>query len=1677
MSETKGVKIRFEADDSKLQSSLKSIESESKKLQKSLKEIDRLLELDPSNTTLLTKKQELLSKSIENTSKQLQSMEASQEKITAGYKNWEKNKDAIETIKESIVDLRRKQDELTENYKEAQKAYEAGLIPEESLSKARKAVDDVKNKIRELKSTTETLKGEDGLVNEDVYQHYILSTESLRINLQALNVQQEQLNATLNGTDNATEDAAAALDEERRAAEQAAQEEAARKRAVEQAAAADKKAKQAAKDYSQALDNLKNSASKVKDDIKSMATAVATGVTAIGSAVAAGTTAATKVGMEFTSSMSNVKALSGATVEEFEALENAAAYAGANTSKTASEAADALGYMALAGWDTTQMLDGLMPVLRASEAGSMDLATCSDLVTDSMSAMGIAVGDLNHYLDVCTKAQSSSNTSLQQLLQAYIGCGGTLKNLNVSMEESAAVLGTLANRGIKGAEAGTALNSILVNLVGANKNAASAMKELGVSAWDENGNFIGLANTLKVLNGALADCTDEEKNLFEARIGGKTQMDTLQALISGVAGEYDNLNEKLNNANGALEATAKTMQDNLTGDITTLKSTLEGVGITIYNSLEEPFRSAAKEAIDSIRGLNSNLSDGEMAESIKRIAEAFSELLKSAAEFAADDAIPDIINSLEWIADHSDFVISGLTGMGAAWVTWKLGNVVLHVKDLIAAIKLYKTASAESAAAQAALTTATEAVTASETAHATAAGSATTAEAGLTTASTATTTANTELAAAAAAAGTAEADLATSAAAAATAEAGAATASSATVAANAETAVTAVAAGAAQTEQATSATAVATAETGAAAASSTAAAANTGLAASSSAAAASQAQLAAAAKMTTMAHLAMGAAIVSVVALLAKFIASKIDAAAEELRNKNKLSETTQALYDQAKAYEETTAAIKTNAAEADHNAEASYNQWNAIKALVDENGRAKGSVEGLENAVSRLNAISGQNIEVVNGQIVGYQDLEKSMSEVIETARKQAKLDFMGDSYSEAVSNIDQVTEDIEKSKKKLQELVGTGEYANREGSKNWLENKLASGELTKEEKKNYQAQLDEINNQIAETTVQVSSLQSLKDDYSKVMEDYETILYDRDNEVLHKDKAKATREAYGLDAKALEETNRENAKLAAMGVKQSWEDLVADLENLDNDLAIKNVSEEDYWAKRRKLLEDSQYKENAEWHKYYDKVQDYYDKLSEEEKKAADDKLKEQKEKEKEDLEDKIDALKLKAETEESYTKEMLYNEMEILISGLDKEDDIYKKYNEEIIKGRKALADETSKTLKEGLKTDVSEIESQIKKVSSEYQTKVKDLLNAKQTYFNKLFDTSEFTSKSTQTVNGKEAEVFGLADPGEALKKLQAYQKAYDKLKSRDVSDNVLAWIDTLDQQTAKDTIDVLNSMSDTKFADYNKNFDEYKNTAEQMSANKYDAEIQQLNKDFVQNVTDLLDTLPEKAKSAGKYTAEGFAEGITIGSADITTAVNDMTQNTLDAIKKGLDINSPSKETESLGEYTAKGFVNGFNSESMAGAVDDFADTFIAKLAEKDPDIRAAMESTFTGNMSAVLSDMNSLASKALQSISSVLSQSLPQLPDISKLSLPTVEVSEAVTASADTAAIEQINSKLDRLMGTLSQLSSGVSGGIPVALDLTVDGKLQADMDNIIAVIRQKFNNISIQSGKKVFSY
>ena len=322
--------------------------------------------------------------------------------------------------------------------------------------------------------------------------------------------------------------------------------------------------------------------------------------------------ASSKVGMEFEASMSKVQAVMGASVTELEALEKAASDAGAKTTKSASEAANALEYMGLAGWSVKESQEALMPVLRLSEAASMDLGLTSDLVTDSMSSLALKMSEvgqsgLENYLDMVAKTSNCSNTSIHQLMEGLVIIGGTAKNLNVPMEELNAIMGVMANRGLKGTESATALNSVLINMTTGAGQAGKAMEALDLSAFNADGSFKGLGNVFAELRGKLEGMTDEQKNYYLAMIGGKTQVDALQKILDGVGDEYEDLKGKIVDSENALNTMADVMNDNSKGGIAQLKSALEEAGIAIYETLKPAFgwlTEKLQEAVNWFNGLS-----------------------------------------------------------------------------------------------------------------------------------------------------------------------------------------------------------------------------------------------------------------------------------------------------------------------------------------------------------------------------------------------------------------------------------------------------------------------------------------------------------------------------------------------------------------------------------------------------------------------------------------------------------------------------------------------------------------------------------------------------------------------------------------------------------------------------------------------------------------------------------------------------------------------------------------------------------------------------------------------------------------------------------------------------------------------------------------------------------------
>lgn len=341
---------------------------------------------------------------------------------------------------------------------------------------------------------------------------------------------------------------------------------------------------------------------------------------------------------DFDQAMANTAAICGATADDYARLQQAALDMGKATTKTATESAEALGYMSLAGWDVNESIAGLEPILRLSEATQMDLATCSDLVTDSLSALGLQVNDLGEYLDVAAMANNKSNQTAQMLMEAYIAVGGTMKNLNVPIQESAAALGALANRGIKGSEAGTALNAVINNLTTGTGQAGKMMDKLGISAFDSNGKFIGLAETIRVVDEATKDMTEEQRNAALAALGGKEHIDALNDLISGLnattadgRSEWEALTDNLYNADGALSTMAATVTDTLKGAISIFGSAMDDMKIR----LAQTFAPAAKDAINAVSAVIPSITDR-----IAAAGNAFVEYVLPKVEAFAQNCVP-----------------------------------------------------------------------------------------------------------------------------------------------------------------------------------------------------------------------------------------------------------------------------------------------------------------------------------------------------------------------------------------------------------------------------------------------------------------------------------------------------------------------------------------------------------------------------------------------------------------------------------------------------------------------------------------------------------------------------------------------------------------------------------------------------------------------------------------------------------------------------------------------------------------------------------------------------------------------------------------------------------------------------------------------------------------------------
>lgn len=317
--------------------------------------------------------------------------------------------------------------------------------------------------------------------------------------------------------------------------------------------------------------------------------AAATGLSALGAA-------SIKAGSNFEAEMSKVAAISGATGEEFEALKNKSKEMGASTKFSATESAQAMEYMAMAGWKTEDMLSGIDGIMNLAAASGEDLATTSDIVTDALTAFGLSASDSTHFADILAAASSNANTNVSMMGETFKYVAPVAGALGFSAEDCATAIGLMANSGIKAGQAGTALRAIFSRIVKPTDEVAAAMEALDISVVNSDGSMKSLNEIMLDLREGFSGLSEAEKSQMAAAIGGQEAMSGLLAIVNASDSDFEKLQDSIYGCDGAAEQMAETMQDNLQGSITTLKSAIEGLEIEIYESMESGLSNMAQIA-------------------------------------------------------------------------------------------------------------------------------------------------------------------------------------------------------------------------------------------------------------------------------------------------------------------------------------------------------------------------------------------------------------------------------------------------------------------------------------------------------------------------------------------------------------------------------------------------------------------------------------------------------------------------------------------------------------------------------------------------------------------------------------------------------------------------------------------------------------------------------------------------------------------------------------------------------------------------------------------------------------------------------------------------------------------------------------------------------------------------
>ena len=538
----KGITVEINGDTTKLSKALQSVDKNIKNTQTQLQDVEKLLKLDPKNSELLTQKQKLLGDAVKSTKERLDTLKKASEEAAKTKDNYDAWKAKYDPIKQKIGETETKLKELKEQAKTADEQLSKGQISQEKYDALQREIKETTDELTSLKQQAKDVSDEFGNPispeQYDALQREIIETEQELQNL--------QIEAS--------------------------------------------KSQEALVKIGQAGETLEKVGGKIADVGETLTTHVTVPVLAAG-------TAAVKTASDFDTAMSKVAAVSGATGDELQDLRDKAREMGAKTKFSASEAAEAMNYMAMAGWKTGDMLDGIEGIMNLAAASGEDLATTSDIVTDALTAFGLTAADSGHFADVLAAASSNANTNVSMMGETFKYCAPVAGALGFSCEDTAEAIGLMANSGIKSSQAGTALRSMMNALAGEVKFCGESFGEIEIATTNADGSMRDLNDILADCRVAFSQMSESEQASAAQALVGKNAMSGFLAVMNAAPSDIEKLNsaistcsDEVDGYNGVTEKMAAVMQDNLGGQLTILKSQLEELAISFGEILMPAIR-------------------------------------------------------------------------------------------------------------------------------------------------------------------------------------------------------------------------------------------------------------------------------------------------------------------------------------------------------------------------------------------------------------------------------------------------------------------------------------------------------------------------------------------------------------------------------------------------------------------------------------------------------------------------------------------------------------------------------------------------------------------------------------------------------------------------------------------------------------------------------------------------------------------------------------------------------------------------------------------------------------------------------------------------------------------------------------------------------------------------------